>query len=216
MDPGLGVGIVGSLASAVTGLNDWQHTHEQSRRVGLVHGALNTVATSLYVASWWDRRRGRHLRGVAGSGLGFGITLVSGYLGAALVYRSGTGVDRSGARLAIREWTPMLPATVLKTGKPQRVEVAGIGLVLFRNGEDVVAVGERCPHLGAPMSDGRIDRGRIVCPWHGSQFEPVSGRVVNGPATAPLPCYPTRLRDGMIEVRDGATQAVDVATGVGR
>lgn len=41
----LGVGIVGSLGSAVTGLNDWQHTHEQSRRVGLVHGALNAAAT---------------------------------------------------------------------------------------------------------------------------------------------------------------------------
>ncbi len=212
----LGVGIVGSLASAVTGLNDWQHTQEQSRRVGLVHGALNAAATGLYVASWWDRRRGRHLRGVAGSGLGYGITLASGYLGAALVYRSGTGVDRSGARLAIREWTPVLPATALKAGEPQRVEVAGIGLVLFRNGEDVVAVGERCPHLGAPMSDARIDRGRIVCPWHGSQFEPVSGQVAQGPATAPLPCYPTRLREGTIEVRDGATQAVGVATGVGR
>jgi nitrite reductase/ring-hydroxylating ferredoxin subunit len=109
-----------------------------------------------------------------------------------------------------------MPATALKAGEPQRVEVAGIGLVLFRNGEDVVAVGERCPHLGAPMSDAWIDRGRIVCPWHGSQFEVVSGQVAQGPATAPLPCYPTRLREGTIEVRDGATQAVGVAIGVGQ
>lgn len=211
----LGVGILGSLGSAVTGLNDWQHTHEQARRVGLVHGALNAAATGLYIASWWDRRRGRHLRGVAGSGLGYGITLVSGYLGGALVYQSAIGVDHSGARLTIQDWTPVLPATALETGGPQRVEVAGIGLVLFRNGEDVVAIGEHCPHLGAPMLDAWIDRGKLVCPWHGSQFEPRSGQIVRGPATAPLPCYPTRLREGTIEVCEGAPDTSGIAEGAG-
>jgi len=206
----LGVGIAGSLGAVVTGLNDWQHTQEQSRRVGLVHGALNAFATGLYVVSWWDRRRGRHLRGVVGSALGYGITIASGYLGAALVYRSGTGVDRSGARLGIQEWTPVLPSTALKVGEPQRVEVAGVGLVLFRSGDEVLAVGQHCPHLGAPMSDGWIDRGRIVCPWHGSRFQPVSGQVLRGPATAPLPCYLTRVREGMIELRDGARRTPSV------
>ncbi len=70
----LGVGIVGSLGAAVTGLNDWQHTQERSRRVGLVHGALNAAATGLYVLSWLDRGRDRHVRGVATSALGYGIT----------------------------------------------------------------------------------------------------------------------------------------------
>ena len=210
----LGVGVIGSLGAAVTGLNDWQHTQEQSRRVGLVHGALNAAATGMYVVSWWDRRGGRHRRGVAGCALGYGITIASGYLGAALVYRSRTGVDRSGARLGIQEWTPVLPTTAVKAGTPQRVEVAGVGLVLFRDGDEVLAVGEHCPHLGAPMSDGWIDRGRLVCPWHGSQFEAASGQVLRGPATAPLPCYLTRVREGTIEVRDSGPNAVGVGTGV--
>ena len=197
----LGVGIVGSLAAAGTGLNDWQHTQEQSRRVGMVHGALNTVATGLFVASWWDRRRGRHARGAAATALGYGLTTAGGYLGAHLVYREATGVDRSGDRLTTAEWTPVLDASALEAGAPRRVEAAGVPLVLLRDGEDVVAVGERCPHLGAPMSDGWIDRGRVVCPWHGSAFEPGTGRVLRGPATAPLPCYPTRVREGVIEVR---------------
>jgi len=47
----LGVGIIGSLGAAVTGATDWQHTHDQSRRVGIVHGLLNTVATALYAVS---------------------------------------------------------------------------------------------------------------------------------------------------------------------
>lgn len=59
----LGVGIVANLASAVTGIADWQHTHEQDRRIGAVHGILNVIATGLYLRSWRDRRRGRHRRG---------------------------------------------------------------------------------------------------------------------------------------------------------
>src|SRR5262245_19559759 len=89
----LGVGIIGSLGAAATGATDWQHTHEESRRVGIAHGLLNTVATALYAVSWWDRRRGRHIRGMAGTALGYGITLGSGYLGGALVYGSRVGVD---------------------------------------------------------------------------------------------------------------------------
>jgi nitrite reductase/ring-hydroxylating ferredoxin subunit len=51
------------------------------------------------------------------------------------------------------------------------------------------------------MSDGWIDRGRIVCPWHGSRFACGSGDVLRGPATAALPKYPVRIRDGLVEVR---------------
>ena len=81
------------------------------------------------------------------------------------------------------------------------VAVNGIGVVLYRTDGQVIAVGEHCPHLGAPMSDGWIDRGRIVCPWHGSRFACGSGDVLRGPATAALPKYPVRIPDGLVEVR---------------
>jgi nitrite reductase/ring-hydroxylating ferredoxin subunit/uncharacterized membrane protein len=195
----LGVALVGSVGAAATGVTDWQHTHEQPRRIGLVHGAVNAIATGLYAASWWDRRRGRDRRGMASSALGYGLTLAGGYLGGALVFGAGAGVDRSGARLTGDHWMPVLPATALD-GRPRRVAVNGVGVVLYRSDERVIAVGERCPHLGAPMSDGWIDRGRIVCPWHGSRFACGSGDVLRGPATAALPNYPVRIRDGLVEV----------------
>jgi nitrite reductase/ring-hydroxylating ferredoxin subunit/uncharacterized membrane protein len=196
----LGVALAGSVGAAATGVTDWQHTHEQSRRIGLVHGALNALATGLYAASYRDRRRGRHRRAMASSALGYGLTLGSGYLGGALVFGAGLGVDRSGDRLGGDRWLPVLPAAALD-GQPQRVAVNGVGVVLYRDDGQVIAVGEHCPHLGAPMSDGWIDRGRIVCPWHGSRFACGSGDVLRGPATAALPHYPARIRDGLIEVR---------------
>ncbi len=199
----LGLGILANLGAAVTGLADWQHTHEEDRRVGLVHGLLNGMATFLYITSWCDRRRGRHRRGIVISALGYGVTVVASYLGGTLVFASGIGVDQSGDRLRGREWRPVMPVESLKIGKPQRVEVDGLGLVLCRTGNDgeIAAFGEFCPHLAAPMSDGWVDRGRLVCPWHGSRFDLCSGEVLRGPSAAPLPRYHTRIIDGIIELR---------------
>lgn len=206
----LTVGIVGSLGALASGVTDWQHTHEESRRIGLVHGVANVVATALYLASWRDRRRGRQVRGIAATAFGYGITLASGYLGGALVYGSGLGVDRSGAVLTVDRWTPVLPVTALH-GRPQRVEVDGVGVVICQNDGQVLAVGEHCPHLGAPMRDGWIDAGRLVCPWHGSRFACTSGEVLRGPATTALPSYPTRIRDGVVEVRGKDPAALKAA-----
>jgi nitrite reductase/ring-hydroxylating ferredoxin subunit len=199
----LGLGILANLGSAVTGAADWQHTHEEDRRIGLVHGMLNGMATGLYIMSWLDRRRGRHGRGIVTSAIGYGITATAGYRGGALVFASGIGIDRSGQRLRTPDWTPVLPVESLKDSKPQRVEVDGLGLVLCRTGNngDVAAFGEFCPHLAAPMSDGWVDRGRLVCPWHGSRFDICSGAVLRGPSAAPIPRYETRINDGMIELR---------------
>ncbi len=212
----LGLGILASIGSAVTGVTDWQHTHEEDRRVGLVHGVVNLVATALYAQSWWDRRRGRHHRGIALTALGYGITVAGSYLGGALVFESGIGIDQSGARLRTKDWTAVLPASSLN-GKPVHVEVDGVGLVVCqtKSGE-VAAFGELCPHLAAPMADGWVDRGRVVCPWHGSWFAAESGEVLRGPAAAPLPCYEARLVDGMVEVRGEPAPAVGGAVGIGR
>jgi nitrite reductase/ring-hydroxylating ferredoxin subunit/uncharacterized membrane protein len=204
----LGLGILANLGSAVTGVADWQHTHEEDRRIGAVHGVLNLVATGLYVASWLDRRRGRHRRGIVISALGYAITAGSSYLGGALVFDSGIGIDQSGRGLRTLDWTPVLPVESLKNGKPQRVEVDGVGLVLCRTGSngEIAAFGEFCPHLAAPMTDGWVDRGRLVCPWHGSRFDVCSGEVLRGPSAAPLPRYQTRINDGMIELRNGVAK----------
>src|SRR5262249_27232090 len=123
------------------------------------------------------------------------------------------GVDQSGARLTVDTWTPVVPAAELDE-RPHRVEVDGIGGVIYRSEGQVLAVGERCPHLGAPMCDGWIDSGEIVCPWHGSRFECESGQVQRGPATAALPSYPTRIRNGVVEVRGNDSAAQDSEIGV--
>ncbi|WP_419538317.1 Rieske (2Fe-2S) protein [Mycobacterium colombiense] len=107
--------------------------------------------------------------------------------------------DRVGALCGVVVGSVPRPPPA-RGGVPQRVAVDGVGVVLYRHDGRLIAVGEHCPHLGAPMTDGWIDRGPIVCPWHGSRFACGSGAVLRGPATAPLPSYPVRIRDGLVEV----------------
>jgi len=60
---------------------------------------------------------------------------------------------------------------------------------------------ETCPHLGGPLSEGKLEGETVVCPCHASRFDLESGAVVDGPSAFPLTCLDVRLRDGYIEVR---------------
>jgi hypothetical protein len=52
--------------------------------------------------------------------------------------------------------------------KPFAANVAGAELVCWRNTDGQVLIGPaRCPHLGADLCTGSVDRGQLVCPWHG-------------------------------------------------
>ena len=53
-------------------------------------------------------------------------------------------------------------------GKPFGRTVAGREVVLWRGPGDVLRAGPgACPHLGAPLCDGAVAGGKLVCRWHG-------------------------------------------------
>src|SRR5436190_1495467 len=55
-------------------------------------------------------------------------------------------------------------------------------LVFWRSQDGVIhAHSDRCPHLGAALSAGRVEADRIVCPFHGFCYDGV-GRCVHIPA----------------------------------
>jgi hypothetical protein len=55
-DTAVELGLVGAVGAALTGLTDWQATDGPARRVGIVHGLLNTTAAALYALSLAERR----------------------------------------------------------------------------------------------------------------------------------------------------------------
>lgn len=196
----VGLGLLGGIGAALAGLADWQHTHDSARRAGLVHGVLNTVALTLHGSSWLDRRRGEHGRAKAASTLGYGLAIASSYLGGTLVFRHRVGVDHSDGRLMPRVFVPVLAEPALPEDTPTAVDCSGVPVVLIRHQGRISALGGACSHLAAPMAEGWLYRGCLVCPWHGSRFDLQTGAAVRGPATSPLTYFQTQVREGQIEV----------------
>ncbi|MGY1884101.1 Rieske 2Fe-2S domain-containing protein [Blastococcus sp. SYSU DS0753] len=195
------VGVAGAVAAAATGLTDWQHAHDQARRVGLVHAGLNSAALALYTWSLADRARGRAARARVTAAAGYAVTVASGWLGGALSYRHGMGTDHAVRSYEPRRFTDAAALADLPEGEPVPVDVDGMPVVLVATGGAVQAVGGRCPHQGGPLGEGWLHRGDLVCPWHGSRFDLATGEPAQGPSTAPLPCFDTRVREGRVEVR---------------
>jgi nitrite reductase/ring-hydroxylating ferredoxin subunit len=58
------------------------------------------------------------------------------------------------------------------------------------------ALDNTCPHAGGPLSEGCIEDGVLVCPWHGREYHPVTGEP-QGHAQ-PVRSYPVEIRaDGI-------------------
>jgi uncharacterized membrane protein len=89
----IGFGLVASLPTVAAGLADWVQTVDGSRRVGVVHAAVNLSAAALYATSLIARRKDHYRFGV-GLGIAGGLTATAGgYLGGhlSLARAVGTG-----------------------------------------------------------------------------------------------------------------------------
>jgi nitrite reductase/ring-hydroxylating ferredoxin subunit/uncharacterized membrane protein len=197
----IAIGIVAALPTAATGLADWGDTQPKERRVGLVHAAANTTALALFSASLLARRRGRRARGVALSLAGAGALSVGGYLGGHLTLARGLGVDRTAFASPPDNWTDATAESNVCEGRLTHATVNGVDAVLTRDNGEVVALADRCTHRGAPLHEGKLHDGAIICPWHQSIFRLADGAILQGPATRPEPRFEVRVRAGRIELR---------------
>ena len=85
-------------------------------------------------------------------------------------------------------------------GSMQAKVLEGREIVICHTREGLFALDNICTHAHARMCEGRLRATRLVCPLHGASFDIRDGRVLGPPAVVPLPTYPIRVVDGMIEV----------------
>jgi nitrite reductase/ring-hydroxylating ferredoxin subunit len=84
-------------------------------------------------------------------------------------------------------------------GKGKRFEINGADIAAFLFGETVVAFGNRCPHEGGNLCDGRMAGCKVACPRHGWTFDVQSGARDLDPEEK-IPVYPTAVKDGIVWV----------------
>jgi nitrite reductase/ring-hydroxylating ferredoxin subunit len=110
---------------------------------------------------------------LAATGAGLGALALAACGGTAVREVAGAGLGTVLARL---DEVPEEGALELA--------VDGRRLLLVRTGDAAAAYDAECPHQGCAVRPARS--GRLVCPCHGSAFDPADGSVLQGPATVPL------------------------------
>jgi nitrite reductase/ring-hydroxylating ferredoxin subunit/uncharacterized membrane protein len=199
-------GTAGVAPAVAAGWVDWSTLPKDRRRVGLVHAAANVVAVGLYTASLVDRLRGRGGRGRALSFAGLSVAGVGAYIGGHLSYARGAGMNHAVPDMARvpEEWTSLGSLASLPEGKPVVRHLGDVPLLLFRLGDRVTVMLERCGHETGPLGEGDVvGTGKdacVVCPWHGSTFRLVDGTVKQGPAASDQPLLRVRVEAGQVEV----------------
>jgi len=102
-----------------------------------------------------------------------------------------TGIITSFGFLYLLERLVSRQDEILKREKVTRIKNPAInGITFYKdfyvtyNGKSLKAFSTRCTHAGCRLS--QEINGTIICPCHGSRFDAMTGRVVNGPAFRPL------------------------------
>ncbi|MFV2102470.1 Rieske 2Fe-2S domain-containing protein [Micromonospora sp. LOL_024] len=201
------LGTLSAVPAAVAGLNDWAALARDQRRVGLVHAASNTVGLALYGGSLAARLSGRHGVGRALGWLGLSAVSAGAYLGGHLAYKEGAQVNVSVSDLHLISdgWHSLAELATLPQRELVTREVDQVSLILYRHGDEVTVMLERCPHQSGPLGAGEVreidGHACVVCPWHGSTFRLNGGEVVHGPSANDQQILPTRIVDGVLETR---------------
>ncbi len=89
----------------------------------------------------------------------------------------------------------------LQDGSIRKITIANRPIVLVRSADRVYAVIDRCPHMGAYLSDGKCSttRNEIICPWHRYRFSLETGASVTNPELK-VGMFPVSLENGDVLV----------------
>jgi nitrite reductase (NADH) small subunit len=63
----------------------------------------------------------------------------------------------------------------------------------------ISAMDNVCLHRGGPLGQGMIEGNKLVCPWHGWQWDPKTGEAAHNPS-AKVAVYPLKVENGDVLV----------------
>ena len=106
-------------------------------------------------------------------------------------------------------WRKALDTDELPEGrvKPVTCEHQTVCMTHFKG--QYAALDNKCPHQGGPLGEGSIEHGLLRCPWHGWDYDPLTGKAPgfdDGVET-----FPVEIRDDGIYVGFD-DEAIHVAT----
>ncbi len=93
-----------------------------------------------------------------------------------------------------RIWRRALGLEELVEGGVKSVTCGRATVCMSHHRGEYAALQAKCPHQGGPLGEGSIENGWLRCPWHGWDFDPLTGESPEG--------HGDRLETYDVDVRD--------------
>ncbi len=103
------------------------------------------------------------------------------------------------------DWISVGKTADLPEGRVKTVTARTTSICLVHFDGQWAAMNNHCPHQRGPLGEGSIEKGVddkcwIRCPWHGWDFDPLTGKPPGGHEDRGQEMYPVEIRDGEIFV----------------
>lgn len=96
-------------------------------------------------------------------------------------------------------WVDVGPIADLKFTPGAPVRIGDRWIAIFRLGDEWRAIDNACPHASAPLCDGTVLDGKVVCYLHCWEFDLRTGACDVGPQWN-VRTYPVREQEGRLFV----------------
>ncbi len=95
-------------------------------------------------------------------------------------------------------------------GQGRCFAVNGTMVGVFLDQGNYFAINDFCPHMGASLSEGHVEDGAVMCPWHAWRFRLCDGAWLdNTKSNIRSASYELRIEDGQIQVNVPADESAE-------
>lgn len=119
--------------------------------------------------------------------------------------------ERERQRLTVKGGATYLPpkmgvlsklcgAKELEPGQGRTFSVGGRSIALFNVDGEFHAIESECTHEGGPLGDGPLRGTRVLCPWHGAEFDVTTGAALSAPAYHAVSSFRVVVEAGDVKV----------------
>lgn len=99
-------------------------------------------------------------------------------------------------------WIDVIAENALANGENVIVDIDGTAVAVFKLNGEFYAIEDVCSHDGTEIASGELEGDEIICPRHGARFCIKTGAVKAPPAYEAISCFPVRIEQGRVQVRD--------------
>ena len=80
-------------------------------------------------------------------------------------------------------------------GEAREFELGGKTICVANVNGSISAMENVCLHMGGPLGQGYIEGNKLVCPWHGWEYDPLTGQLADDPQSK-VAVYAIKIENG--------------------